>query len=130
MTFHEDDYFKTMKLASINDTPKSKDGGIKKGINAFMSFTLCFTTVAVIPSIFIQMDFGFKTGGPTVMLYGWLVVGLFSILVGCSLAEICSTYPVAGSVYYWSGALAPREYRGMASYATGWLNLFGNLAVC
>ena len=45
------------------------------------------------------MSFGFKTGGPATMLWGWVIVGLFTIVNGCVLAEICATYPVSGSVY-------------------------------
>jgi amino acid transporter len=75
------------------------------------------------------MEFGFKTGGPVVMLYGWIIVGLFTIVVGSSMSEICSTYPAAGSVYYWSGVLAPKVYAPLLSYMTGWLNLIGNVAV-
>lgn len=63
------------------------------------------------------------------MLYGWIIVGIFTFIVGSSMSEICSTYPAAGSVYYWSGVLAPKRHASLLSYITGWLNLLGNLAV-
>ena len=44
------------------------------------------------------------------------------------MAEICSVYPVAGSVYYWSGALAKKQHSAFASYMTGWLNFFACIA--
>jgi amino acid transporter len=94
-----------------------------------MSFAVCFTNAAIVPSVFLQMEFGFKTGGPVVMLYGWLLVGLFTIITGAVMAEICSTYPVAGSVYYWSGALADRKRAPFASYITGWMNLISYISV-
>ena len=37
------------------------------------------------------------------MLWGWVLGSLFTICVGLNLAEICSTYPSAGSVYHWTG---------------------------
>jgi amino acid transporter len=67
------------------------------------------------------LEFGFKTGGPVVLLYGWLIVGVFSIIVASVMAEICSTYPVAGSVYYWSGVLARPEKQPIFSFVTGWV---------
>ena len=71
-----------------------------------MSFFLCFTNAAIIPSLFLQLQYGLKTGGPVVMLGGWLVCGAFSLVNGAIIAEICAVYPVAGGIYYWSGALA------------------------
>jgi amino acid transporter len=44
------------------------------------------------------------------------------------MGEICSTYPVAGSVYYWAGALSDKRFAPFASYITGWFNLAGNVA--
>ncbi len=93
-----------------------------------MSFSLCFSNVAVISSLALLIDFGFVTGGPVVMLYGWIVVSVFSLIIASSMAEICSTYPVAGSVYYWAGALASKEWSPLASYLCGCFNFFGNVA--
>lgn len=49
-------------------------------------------------------------------------------MVALSLAEICSTYPSAGSVYHWAGQLSPAEYAPLLSYITGWSNFLGNAA--
>ena len=76
----------------------------------------------------MQMDYGLKTGGPVVMLYGWLIVGFFTIITGSVMAEICSTYPVSGSVYYWAGALSKKEHSPFASYVTGWANFCGGFS--
>ena len=70
-----------------------------------------------------------KTGGPAVLVYGWLIVGLFSLIISAVLAEICSTYPVTGSVYYWAGALAKREKSAFYSFLTGWVYFFAYVAM-
>ena len=45
------------------------------------------------------------------------------------MAEICSTYPSAGSVYHWAGMLAPPgQASAFAAYITGWFNFLGNAA--
>jgi hypothetical protein len=68
----------------------------------------------------------------------------FLLLVGLSLAEICSTYPTvglfsyifslrkiirffSGGVYNWTGQLSPIRYAPLASYICGWFNFFGNV---
>ena len=93
-----------------------------------MNFSICFSNVACISSLAMLIDFGLITGGPAVMVYGWLLVSFFTIIISLSMAEICSTYPVAGSVYFWAGALASPKRAPLASYLTGWFNFFGNVA--
>ena len=44
------------------------------------------------------------------------------------MAEVCSSYPTAGGLYYWAAKLAPRN--GPAwSWFTGWFNMIGQVAV-
>lgn len=40
-------------------------------------------------------------GGPVAAVYGWVAASLANILVGLSMAEIASSYPVAGGPYFW-----------------------------
>ena len=44
------------------------------------------------------------------------------------MAEICSAYPSAGSVYHWTAQLAPENSAALWSYVCGWLNFLGNAA--
>lgn len=32
----------------------------------------------------------------------WLKVGLLTLIVGLSMAEICSAYPTSGGLHFWS----------------------------
>jgi len=50
------------------------------------------------------------------------------ILSALSMAEICSAFPSAGSVYFWTAQLAPKKWAPLASYICGWLNFLGNAA--
>ncbi|KAI5888051.1 amino acid transporter [Schizophyllum commune H4-8] len=65
-------------------------------------------------------------GGPASMFWGLLVVSLFTLAVALSLAEIASKYPTSGGAYYWTYQLAPRRYRLVLSYITGWLIVTGD----
>ena len=44
------------------------------------------------------------------------------------MAEICSAYPSAGSVYHWSSQVTSKEWAPLLSYITGWANFLGNAA--
>jgi amino acid transporter len=68
------------------------------------------------------------TGGPVVIVWGWPFVGVMTLFVGLAMAEVCSSYPTAGGLYYWSAKLARRN--GPAwSWFTGWFNFLGQVAV-
>jgi amino acid transporter len=64
------------------------------------------------------------------MTLGWIIGAFFTLMTGLTMAEICSTYPSAGSVYYWAGALSPMKWAPLSSYVTGWFNLIGNSTFC
>lgn len=68
-------------------------------------------------------------GQSVTMIWGWVFVTLISIGISASLAEICSVYPTAGGVYYWSAMLSTREWAPLMSFIDGWLTLVGNWTV-
>uniref|UniRef100_A0A0D3DA65 Amino acid permease/ SLC12A domain-containing protein n=1 Tax=Brassica oleracea var. oleracea TaxID=109376 RepID=A0A0D3DA65_BRAOL len=43
--------------------------------------------------------------------------------VGLSMAEICSSYPTSGGLYYWSAMLAGPRWAPLASWLTGWCSV-------
>lgn len=65
-------------------------------------------------------------GGNVTMLYGWLIVALFSICVVLSLSEIILKYPTAGGVYHFSAILSNDKYALVSLWFTGWFLLIGN----
>lgn len=101
---------------------------LHRGFNALMSFSFCFTAVACISSISLLFGYGLNVGGPAVMIWGWIISSVFTIMVGSSLGEICSSYPSAGSVYHWAGMLATPRWSPVTSYICGWFNFLGNAA--
>ncbi|KAJ0447657.1 putative amino acid/polyamine transporter I [Helianthus annuus] len=70
---------------------------------------------------------GLTFGGPISMIYGWLVAGLFTLMVGLSMSEICSAYPTAAGLYFWSAKLCGNDWGPFASWLTGWYVLSSSL---
>jgi amino acid permease (GABA permease) len=68
------------------------------------------------------------TGGPAIIVWGWPIVGIMTLFVGLSMAEVCSGFPTAGGLYYWSAKLA-RKNGPAWSWFTGWFNFLGQVAV-
>ncbi|CAF4559108.1 unnamed protein product, partial [Rotaria sp. Silwood1] len=61
-----------------------------RGFSPFMSFAFCFTAVNVLTSISIGFTYSLNTGGSGVTIWAWVIGAIFTILIGLSLAEICS----------------------------------------
>jgi len=55
-------------------------------------------------------------GGPAVITIGWPVVGIMVTLVGLAMAEVCSSYPTAGGLYYWSAKLGGKSSAGRGPF--------------
>ena len=71
---------------------------------------------------------GLLYGGPVVLFWSWLITGAFTVLVGLSMAELSSAFPVSGGLYYWAFAVGQR-HGPLASYLVGWLNLLGQVSI-
>lgn len=50
-----------------------------------------------------------------------------TVLAGASLAEICSTYPSAGSVYHWSAEMGSKAHGPFWAFVTAWFNFLGKV---
>ena len=101
---------------------------LRRGMKTFSNFAVSFTIISILSGSLTLFGFGMKTGGPAEMVWGWLVVGFFVTLVALGMAEVASSYPTAGGLYYWSAKLAKGNAPAW-SWFTGWFNLLGQVAV-
>jgi amino acid permease (GABA permease) len=101
---------------------------LARHMSGFSNFAVSFTIISILSGCLTLYGFGLNTGGPAVIVWGWPIVGLMTLLVGLAMAEVCSSYPTAGGLYYWSAKLAKQN--GAAwSWFTGWFNFLGQVAV-
>ena len=57
------------------------------------------------------------------MVWGWLIAMVFIQCVAMSMAELCSSMPTSGGLYYASAVLAPPGYGPLAAcmyFKTEW----------
>ena len=94
----------------------------------FSNFAISFSIISILAGGMTAYWLGMVTGGPRVITLGWIIVGFFALLVGMAMGEICSAYPTAGGLYFWSAKLARRN-GARWSWFTGWFNLLGQIGV-
>lgn len=95
-------------------------------MSGFDNFAISFTIISILTGCMTMFGYGLNTGGPAVMLWGWLFVGGMTTFVGLAMAEQASAFPTTGALYYWSAKLAKRNTARWSWY-TGWLNLAGQV---
>ncbi|HEY3734940.1 MAG TPA: amino acid permease [Streptosporangiaceae bacterium] len=101
---------------------------LRRRMSGFSNFAVSFTIISILSGCLTLYSFGMLTGGPVVITWGWPFVGIMTLFVGLAMAEVCSSFPTAGGLYYWSAKLAKRN--GPAwSWFTGWFNFLGQVAV-
>ncbi|KAL6853904.1 hypothetical protein ACP4OV_019933 [Aristida adscensionis] len=101
---------------------------LKRGLSVVSNFAFSFAIVSVLTGVTTTYNTGLRYGGPVSMTLGWLVVSVFNGCVALSMAEICSAYPTSGGLYYWSAKLAGKDWAPLASWVTGWFNIWAGTA--
>jgi len=101
---------------------------LRRKMSTFSNFAVSFTIISILSGCLTLYGYGMNTGGPVVMTIGWPLVGVMVILVGLAMAEVCSSYPTAGGLYYWAAKLGGNNSAGW-SWFTGWFNLLGQVGV-
>ena len=101
---------------------------LRRRMSGFSNFAVSFTIISILSGCLTLYGYGMKTGGPAIIVWGWPIVGIMTLMVGLAMAEVCSSFPTAGGLYYWAAKLAPRN--GAAwSWFTGWFNFLGQVAI-
>ncbi|KAI0173198.1 putative GABA permease [Hypoxylon sp. FL1284] len=68
-------------------------------------------------------------GGPSGIVYGFIVVWVGTVSVFATISELTSMAPTSGGQYHWISMLAPPRYRRFLGYIAGWLTVIGWQAV-
>jgi amino acid permease (GABA permease) len=102
---------------------------LRRRMSGFSNFAVSFTIISILSGCMTLYGYGMITGGPVAIVWGWPFVGIMTLMVGLSMAEVCSSFPTAGGLYYWAAKLA-RDGRGPVwAWFTGWFNFLGQVAI-
>lgn len=71
--------------------------------------------------------YGMGYVGTAGMVWGWPLAMVGIQAVATSMAELASSMPTSGGLYYCSAVLAPPGWGPLASFLTGWSNWMGQV---
>ncbi|KAI1843722.1 hypothetical protein JX266_010168 [Neoarthrinium moseri] len=96
----------------------------KREFSAWTTFAVSFAVMGLLPSIATTMFYGIGYAGPAANTWGWLLSVVFIVCVAASMAELASSMPTSGGLYYASAVMAGPKYGPFAAWITGWSNWF------
>jgi amino acid transporter len=102
---------------------------LRRRMGGFSNFAVSFTIISILSGCLTLFGYGMVVGGPASSAFGWALVGIMVTFVALAMAEVCSSYPTAGGLYYWAAKLAPGNSGPAWSWMTGWFNLLGQFAI-
>ncbi|CAG8960231.1 hypothetical protein HYFRA_00012750 [Hymenoscyphus fraxineus] len=82
----------------------------KRDFSIWSSFSVSFACLGLLPSIASTLVYNLGYIGLSGSVWGWLVAALFIQCVALAMAELCSSMPTAGGLYYASSVLAPEGW--------------------
>lgn len=99
----------------------------KREFSLWTSFCVSFAVLGLLPSFASTLSYGMGYAGTPGMVWGWIIAMAFIYCVALGLAELCSSMPTSGGLYYASAVLAPPGWGPVASWVTGWSSWIGQV---
>ncbi|KAI0018844.1 amino acid transporter [Xylariomycetidae sp. FL0641] len=96
----------------------------KREFSAWTTFAVSFAVMGLLPSIATTMWYGIGYAGPAANTWAWLLASGFITCTAMSMAELASSMPTSGGLYYAAAVLAGPKYGPFAAWITGWSNWF------
>jgi amino acid transporter len=95
-------------------------------MGTFSNFAVSYSIISVVAAGCVTTYYqALNFGGPVAIVWGWVLVSVFTTLVAMAMAEIASSMPTAGALYYWASKLGSPGW----GWFTGWFNLIGQISV-
>ncbi|KAF7909496.1 uncharacterized protein EAF01_003214 [Botrytis porri] len=94
----------------------------KREFSLWTTFCVSFAVLGLLPSFASTLYYGMGYAGTGGMVWGWLVSWFFIQCVAMGMAELCSSMPTSGGLYYAAAVLAPPGWGPFAAWITGWSN--------
>ncbi|KIP02798.1 hypothetical protein PHLGIDRAFT_55077, partial [Phlebiopsis gigantea 11061_1 CR5-6] len=70
---------------------------------------ISFCAIGILTGMSSAFQTGLFSGGPLGLFWGWNICSFFMFLIALSLAEICSTFPAMGGLYFWVCKMKPDQ---------------------
>ncbi|KAK7055381.1 APC amino acid permease [Favolaschia claudopus] len=100
----------------------------KREFSNLATISFAFSIMGLCSSIATTFNTPLTLGGPSTVVWAWILGATMCFTLGSSIAEIVSAFPTCGGLYTASAQLTPKKYRAIVGWVVGWLNILGQIA--
>ncbi len=97
---------------------------LSRRLGGFSNFALSFSIICILAGGVTSFHLGICGVGGAAIGLGWPLIGLLTLAVAATMAQLASAFPTSGGLYHWASILGGRGW----GWATAWLNLAGLVA--
>ena len=98
---------------------------LARRMSGFSNFAISFSIICILAGGITAFPVAMSSGGGFSVSIGWVVGGIFALVVAASVGQIASAYPTAGGLYHWASILGGRGW----GWLCAWINLVGLIFV-
>ncbi|KAI0790315.1 amino acid permease [Irpex lacteus] len=100
----------------------------KREFSNLATISFAFSIMGLCSSIATTFNTPLLVGGPSSVVWCWILGACMCFTLGASIAEIVSAFPTCGGLYTASAQLCPKRHRAIVGWVVGWLNILGQIA--
>ncbi|KAK0466082.1 APC amino acid permease [Desarmillaria tabescens] len=102
----------------------------KRAFSPLEVFGIAFSIIGLVPSISSVLFYAIPNGGGPAMVWGvkWAVASIFILCVALVMAELASSAPTSGGLYYWTYSFSSPHWRNLLCWIVGYMNTIGYIA--
>lgn len=108
------------------------DLGYKQELNREFGMMSAFSFAVSISGVFATIGTTFYyplvSGGSSSAVWCWAIGGASCMTIALSVAELVSSYPTSGGLYYTCSRVFPPKIAPFMCWIDGWLNLLGQIS--
>jgi len=102
----------------------------KREFSLFSTFSVSFSVLGILPSVASTLSYAIGYTGQVGLTWAWIIAFTGIQSVALSMAELSSSMPTSGGLYYVAAVLAPPAWAPFAAYIVGWSNWLGLMTGC
>ncbi|KAF4550558.1 GABA-specific permease-like protein [Elsinoe fawcettii] len=100
---------------------------LKRNFTKIEVFGIAFSIMGLLPSIASTLSFSIPSG-PVGMVWGWFLASGLIFIVGISMAELGSSLPTSGGLYFWTHYFSGPKWKNPLCFLVGYSNTLGLVA--
>ncbi|EOO03280.1 putative amino acid protein [Phaeoacremonium minimum UCRPA7] len=93
---------------------------LKRSYNLFHNFATTFAALYFVGGVRVTFSTGIAAGGNLAYWTSFLVTCVFTFISAAVIAEICSSLPLAGSIYLWAAESAGPKWGRLFGFIVAW----------